>query len=41
MIGEMPQVCLLCGARHDRFTAWEVAEKTYCITGSEVSEVVS
>ena len=29
MIGEMPEVCPFCGARHDRFVSWDVSEETY------------
>lgn len=41
MIGEMPEVCPFCGARHDQFMAWDEAEKTYCVTTHAVNDVVS
>lgn len=41
MIGEMPDICPFCGARHDRFMAWDQAEKTYRVTSHAVNNVVS
>lgn len=41
MIGEMPEVCPFCGARHDRFMTWEQAEKAYRVTVTVVSDAVS
>ncbi|PPK70787.1 hypothetical protein B0F88_108142 [Methylobacter tundripaludum] len=41
MIGEMPDICPFCGARHDRFMAWDQAEKTYRVTSHAVNDVVS
>ncbi len=41
MIGEMPDVCPFCGARHDQFMAWDEAEKTYHVTAHPVNDVVS
>lgn len=41
MIGEMPDICPFCGARHDRFMAWNQAEKTYRVTSHAVNDVVS
>ncbi len=41
MIGEMPDVCPFCGARHDRFMAWDEAEKTYCVRSHAVTEYVN
>ncbi|WP_230874823.1 MBL fold metallo-hydrolase [Methylomonas sp. LL1] len=41
MIGEMPDVCPFCGASHDRFMAWDAAEKTYCVTSHAVNDTVS
>ena len=32
MIGEMPDICPFCGARHDKFVTWEEAERTYRVT---------
>lgn len=40
MIGEMPDVCPFCGARHDHFMAWDEAEKTYRITTQAVTDGV-
>ena len=40
MIGEMPDVCPFCGARHDQFMAWDVAETTYHVTTHVVNDVV-
>jgi hypothetical protein len=41
MIGKMPDVCPFCGAKHDQFMAWDVAENTYRVTNNPVNEVVS
>lgn len=41
MIGEMPDICPFCGARHDRFMTWDDAEKTYSVTTHAVNDVVS
>lgn len=41
MIGEMPDICPFCGARHDRFMAWDQAEKTYRVTSHPINDVVS
>jgi hydroxyacylglutathione hydrolase len=41
MIGEMPDVCPFCGAKHDRFMAWDEAEKTYRVTARPVNDGVS
>ena len=41
MIGEMPDVCPFCGARHDQFMAWDEAEMTYRVTTHPVNESVS
>ncbi|MDD4915187.1 MAG: MBL fold metallo-hydrolase [Methylococcales bacterium] len=41
MIGEMPDICPFCGARHDRFMAWDEAEKTYQVTSRPVNAAVS
>lgn len=41
MIGEMPDVCPFCGARHEHFMGWEEAEKTYRVMARPVNDVVS
>ena len=41
MIGEMPDVCPFCGARHDRFVTWEEAAQTYTITSQSVNANVT
>lgn len=41
MIGEMPDVCPFCGAKHDQFMAWDTAENVYRVTSRPVSNVVS
>lgn len=41
MIGEMPEVCPFCGARHDRFVTWDVAETTYRVTPVVVTDTVT
>lgn len=40
MIGEMPCICPFCGAKHDRFMAWDNAEKTFRVTTRVVNDVV-
>ncbi|WP_404359490.1 rubredoxin-like domain-containing protein [Methylotuvimicrobium sp. KM1] len=41
MIGEMPDICPFCGARHDRFLSWDEAEKTYRVIARPVNDYVS
>jgi len=41
MIGEMPDVCPFCGAKHDRFMTWDEVEKTYQVTAYPVNDTVS
>lgn len=41
MIGEMPDVCPFCGARHDQFLTWEEAEQTYRVTATRVTDRVT
>ena len=41
MIGDIPDVCPFCGARHDMFVSWEDAEKTYRVTPTPVTETVT
>lgn len=41
MIGEMPDVCPFCGARHDEFITWQAAEKTYRVTPTRVNERIT
>ncbi len=41
MIGEMPDICPFCGAKHDQFMAWDVAENSYRVTSHPVNDVVS
>ena len=41
MIGEMPDECPFCGARHDRFMAWGEVEATYRVTAHPINDVVS
>jgi hydroxyacylglutathione hydrolase len=41
MIGEMPDVCPFCGAKHDQFMPWEVAEQTYRVTSQPINDYVS
>ncbi len=41
MIGERPDVCPFCGARHEEFLTSEEAEKTYRVTPSEVADGVT
>lgn len=40
MIGEMPEICPFCGARHDRFMPWDAAETAYRVTGRSVNDSV-
>ena len=40
MIGDMPEVCPFCGARHDEFASWEVAEETYRVAATPVADGV-
>ena len=37
MIGEMRDVCPFCGARHDKFVAWDEAERIYRVTPTPVT----
>ena len=41
MIGEMPDVCPFCGARHDKFLTWEEAEQTYRVTPHQVNDRIT
>jgi hydroxyacylglutathione hydrolase len=41
MIGEMPDVCPFCGARHDRFLAWEDAEKRFRVSEFPIGDAVT
>lgn len=41
MIGEMPDVCPFCGARHDKFITWQAAEKIYRVTPTRVNERIT
>lgn len=41
MIGEMPDVCPFCGAKHDQFMAWDIAENVYRVTSHPVNDAVS
>jgi hydroxyacylglutathione hydrolase len=41
MIGEMPDVCPFCGARHDRFMPWDDIEKTYLVAAHDINHNVS
>ena len=40
MIGERPDVCPFCGARHEEFVTSEEAEKTYRVQATEVDDSV-
>lgn len=40
MIGEMPDVCPFCGARHDQFMSWDRAEAAYRVITHRVNDVV-
>ena len=41
MMGEMPEVCPFCGARHDKFVTWDEAEQTYRVTPHRVNNEVT
>ena len=41
MIGEAPEVCPFCGARHDKFVSWEEGEQTYRVTPQRVTDRVA
>lgn len=41
MIGEMPDICPFCGARHDQFMAWDKAETAYRIGSVAVNDSIS
>ena len=41
MIGEMPDICPFCGARHDTFVTWDEAEQTYRVTPNRVNDYVT
>lgn len=41
MIGERPDVCPFCGARHEEFVTSEEAERLYSVTSSEVADGVA
>ena len=41
MLGSRPDVCPFCGARHDRFVAWEEGERLYRVTPSPVTGQVT
>ncbi|WP_202972062.1 rubrerythrin family protein [Moorena producens] len=41
MIGEMPDVCPFCRARHDKFLTWDEAEQTYRVTPHEINNYVT
>ncbi|OQK18213.1 MBL fold metallo-hydrolase [Methyloprofundus sedimenti] len=41
MIGEMPDICPFCGARHDQFLPWGEVELRYCVTTHPVNNTVS
>lgn len=41
MIGERPEVCPFCGARHDKFVAWDEGEVRYRVTPTRVTDAVS
>ena len=41
MIGEMPDVCPFCGARHDKFKTWDDTEQAYTVTPKPVTERVT
>jgi len=40
MIGEMPDICPFCGARHDRFMAWDEAETFFRVKTHPINAVV-
>jgi hydroxyacylglutathione hydrolase len=41
MVGEMPEVCPFCGARHDKLMPWEEAELRFRVTPQRVNYCVS
>jgi len=41
MIGEQPDSCPFCGARHDQFMDWEQAEISYRVTPHRVNDCVT
>jgi len=41
MIGEQPDICPFCGARHDQFIDWDQAEKSYRVTAHRVNDSIS
>ncbi|WP_299492320.1 rubredoxin-like domain-containing protein [Acaryochloris sp. IP29b_bin.137] len=41
MIGEMPDICPFCGARHDKFVPSDKAEQTYRVTPHRVNDYVT
>lgn len=41
MIGEMLDSCPFCGASHEHFMAWDVAETHYRVTATAVNDYVS
>lgn len=41
MIGERPDTCPFCGARHDTFVTWDEAEKAYRVTSHRVNDYVT
>lgn len=41
MIGEMPDVCPFCGARHDKFVTAVEAERSYRVTSTRVNERIT
>ena len=41
MIEDMPDACPLCGARHDKFVAWDEIERTYRVTPHRVNDCVT
>ncbi len=40
MIGEMPDICPFCGAKHDQFMAWDEAETYFRVKTHPVNDVV-
>lgn len=41
MIGEMPDVCPFCSARHDQFMTWDETERQFRVTTYAVNDAVS
>lgn len=41
MVGEMPDVCPFCGARHERFVDWEACEERFRVTPTPVTDAVT